>query len=73
MRLLLPLTALDGRLAGCSIRWEASSCPLQALFANENLFTSNTRLFVMPRERSLDIDSQADFEMVEWMMTKGLK
>lgn len=44
----------------------------QALFANENLFTGNTRLFVMPRERSLDIDSQADFEMVEWMMTKGL-
>ena len=45
----------------------------QALFANENLFTGNTRLYVMPRERSLDIDSQADFEMVEWMMTKGLK
>ena len=45
----------------------------QALFTNENLFTGNTRLFVMPRERSLDIDSQADFEMVEWMMTKGLK
>ena len=45
----------------------------QALFANENLFTGNTRLFVMPRERSLDIDSQADFEMVEWMITKGLE
>jgi N-acylneuraminate cytidylyltransferase/CMP-N,N'-diacetyllegionaminic acid synthase len=45
----------------------------QALFANENLFTGNTRLFVMPRERSLDIDSQADFEMVEWMLTKGLE
>jgi CMP-N,N'-diacetyllegionaminic acid synthase len=45
----------------------------QALFTNESLFTGNTRLFVMPRERSLDIDSQADFEMVEWMMTKGLK
>ena len=44
----------------------------QALLTNESLFTSNTRLFVMPRERSLDIDSQADFEMVEWMMTKGL-
>ncbi len=44
-----------------------------ALFANETLFTNNTRLFVMPRERSFDIDSQADFEMVEWMMTKGLK
>jgi N-acylneuraminate cytidylyltransferase/CMP-N,N'-diacetyllegionaminic acid synthase len=45
----------------------------QALFTNESLFTGNTRLFVMPRERSLDIDSQADFEMVEWMITKGLK
>jgi N-acylneuraminate cytidylyltransferase/CMP-N,N'-diacetyllegionaminic acid synthase len=45
----------------------------QALFTNESLFTGNTRLFVMPRERSLDIDSQVDFEMVEWMMTKGLK
>jgi CMP-N,N'-diacetyllegionaminic acid synthase len=42
-----------------------------ALFENETLFTENTRLFVMPRERSIDIDSQADFEVVEWMMTKG--
>ena len=44
-----------------------------ALFENETLFTDNTRLFVMPRERSIDIDSQADFEVVEWMMTKGNK
>ena len=42
-----------------------------ALFENETLFTKNTRLFVMPRERSIDIDSQADFDMVEWLMTKG--
>jgi CMP-N-acetylneuraminic acid synthetase len=42
-----------------------------ALFENETLFTKNTRLFVMPRERSIDIDSQDDFEVVEWMMTKG--
>jgi CMP-N,N'-diacetyllegionaminic acid synthase len=42
-----------------------------ALLENETLFTKNTRLFVMPRERSIDIDSQADFEVVEWMMTKG--
>ena len=42
-----------------------------ALLSNPSLFASNTRLFEMPRERSLDIDSQADFEMVEWMMTKG--
>ena len=45
----------------------------KALLENESLFTLNTRLFVMPPERSHDIDSQADFEMVEWMMTKGLK
>lgn len=44
-----------------------------ALLENESLFTSTTRLFVMPRNRSLDIDSQEDFEMVEWMMTKGKK
>lgn len=43
----------------------------KALFENKNLFTSNTRLFVMPAERSHDIDSHADFEMVEWLMTKG--
>ena len=43
----------------------------RALFENETLFTKSTRLFVMPRERSIDIDSQADFDMVEWLMTKG--
>ena len=42
-----------------------------ALLNNPSLFVSSTRLFEMPRERSLDIDSQADFEMVEWMMSKG--
>ena len=43
----------------------------EALLNNPSLFVSSTRLFEMPRERSLDIDSQADFEMVEWMMLKG--
>ena len=42
-----------------------------ALLNNPSLFVSSTRLFEMPRERSLDIDSEADFEMVEWMMSKG--
>ena len=42
-----------------------------ALLNNPSLFASSTRLFEMPRERSLDIDSEADFEMVEWMMSKG--
>ena len=44
-----------------------------ALLENDMLFTANTRLFVMPRERSIDIDSPADFEVVEWMMMKGKK
>ena len=44
-----------------------------ALLENDGLFTANTRLFVMPRERSIDIDSPADFEVVEWMMMKGKK
>ena len=43
------------------------------LLENDGLFTANTRLFVMPRERSIDIDSPADFEVVEWMMMKGKK
>ena len=43
----------------------------EALLNNPSLFVSSTRLFEMPRERSLDIDSQADFEMVEWMLLKG--
>jgi len=42
-----------------------------ALSNNPSLFVSSTRLFEMPRERSLDLDSEADFEMVEWMMSKG--
>jgi CMP-N-acetylneuraminic acid synthetase len=42
-----------------------------ALLNNPSLFASSTRLFEMPRERSLDIDSEADFEMVEWMMSKS--
>ena len=42
-----------------------------ALLNNQSLFAPSTRLFVMPRARSFDIDDQADFEMVEWMMSKG--
>jgi len=42
-----------------------------ALLKNQGLFAPSTRLFVMPRARSFDIDDQADFEMVEWMMSKG--
>jgi CMP-N,N'-diacetyllegionaminic acid synthase len=39
---------------------------------NENsLFLEKTGLFVMPEERSIDIDTQLDFEFVEFLMRKN--
>ena len=32
------------------------------------VFTAQTRLYVMPEERSLDIDSELDFRIVEFLM-----
>jgi CMP-N,N'-diacetyllegionaminic acid synthase len=38
---------------------------------NENsLFLENTGLYVMPEERSIDIDNELDFEFVEFLMGK---
>ncbi|QQE81444.1 cytidylyltransferase domain-containing protein [Alicyclobacillus sp. SO9] len=34
------------------------------------LFTDKTRLYVMPPERSVDIDSELDFEWVEFLMKR---
>lgn len=42
----------------------------KALFDFDTLFTSATRLFQMPEERSLDIDSEFDFEMVDHLLNK---
>jgi CMP-N-acetylneuraminic acid synthetase len=41
-----------------------------ALFAQEQVFFENTKIFVMPPERSLDIDSELDFQIVEWLMER---
>lgn len=41
-----------------------------ALFSQSSLFNADTRLFVMPEERSTDIDSERDFEFVELLMKK---
>ena len=40
-------------------------------FAVDSVFTPQTRLFVMPDERSLDIDSPLDFEIVEFLWSRG--
>ena len=41
-----------------------------ALFNTPTVFNSDTGLFVMPENRSLDIDTELDFEIVEMLMKK---
>jgi N-acylneuraminate cytidylyltransferase/CMP-N,N'-diacetyllegionaminic acid synthase len=40
------------------------------LLKNSAIFNSDTLLYVMPEERSIDIDSELDFDFVEYMMKK---
>lgn len=42
----------------------------KALFEGASVFQADTRLFVMPDERSTDIDNELDFEIVEFLMRK---
>ena len=42
----------------------------EALFEFDGVFGPRTRLFEMPAARSLDIDSELDFEIVEYLMKK---
>jgi len=39
-----------------------------SLLNSRNVIQNNTRLFVMPEERSMDIDSELDFRWVEFLM-----
>lgn len=41
-----------------------------ALLENDTLFTDKTSLYVMPKERSVDIDTELDWEFVEFMYSK---
>lgn len=41
-----------------------------ALFDYPTVFNADTLLFVMPEERSIDIDTELDFEIVELIMRK---
>ena len=45
----------------------------QSLMESEGLFNFDSRLYVMPEERSIDIDTDIDFEFVEFIMSKRLK
>ena len=42
----------------------------ERLFASDTLFNSDTRLYVMPEERSIDIDSELDFAFVEFVLAR---
>lgn len=42
----------------------------EALFKNNTVFNSDTLLHIMPEERSIDIDSDLDFQIVEFFMKK---
>lgn len=41
-----------------------------SLVVDPRVFYPTTRLFEMPVERSQDIDSELDFEMVDWLMSR---
>lgn len=42
------------------------------LFGSDTVFNGDTRLYVMPEERSIDIDSELDFKFVEFIMAQGI-
>lgn len=45
----------------------------EALLNNDRIIDNNTGLFVMPENRSIDIDSELDFEFIEFLMDKREK
>jgi CMP-N,N'-diacetyllegionaminic acid synthase len=42
----------------------------QSLFASDGVIGNETRLYVMPEERSIDIDSELDFQFVEFLLSR---
>lgn len=42
-----------------------------ALMSAPGIFNADTRLHVMPEERSIDIDSELDFQFVEFLMARA--
>ncbi len=45
----------------------------EPLLECHSIFEADTRLYVMPPERSADIDSELDFEFVEFLMNKRVR
>jgi len=45
----------------------------ESLLRCQSIYEKDTRLYEMPPERSVDIDSELDFEFVEFLMSKRLE
>ncbi len=45
----------------------------EVLISSDTLFTGNTGLYVMPEERSIDIDSELDWRIVEMLMAERIE
>ncbi|MDZ4152396.1 acylneuraminate cytidylyltransferase family protein [Methylicorpusculum sp.] len=43
----------------------------QSFIEKSSVFNSDTQLYVMPEERSIDIDSEVDFQFVEFIMSRS--
>jgi len=44
--------------------------PRETFFNSNNVLMPQTKLYEMPRERSLDIDTELDFQLVEFLMPR---
>ena len=42
----------------------------QVLMNSSSIFNEDTMVYVMPEERSIDLDAELDFEFVEFLMKK---
>ncbi|MDA8094292.1 MAG: acylneuraminate cytidylyltransferase family protein [Betaproteobacteria bacterium] len=42
-------------------------------FSSKTIFNADTELYVMPEERSIDIDSELDFQFVEFVMQRRME
>lgn len=42
-----------------------------ALDGNDSIWNADTRIYLMPQERSIDVDSEVDFELVKMLMNRS--
>jgi len=45
----------------------------KSLLKGDNLFRNNTCIYEMPEKRSLDLDTNFDFEIIKYLINKNYK